>query len=409
MPVSVAYLGVTQGDTWPATEISASVDIGSADATRQIVAVVTMQDDGCYATGGTFAGEVAGVDHVSSTTVGRQISIVRAAVPSGSGAQTLSIDVTPYTGNFIVHWYSVLDASETLVGAGSVVPAEGNSYTLAIDGETDGAVIAALTRIDNAVGTLVLLDFDSNQAHTQAFTAFHSGHDAVASTGSKNITTDATPNNPVYLAAISFAPLAAGGSVGSADGQAIAAATGAADAAAAGEVAGVGAAAGAGSSDAAGAGSSAGSASVSAAGEADAAAAGSSAGAGAASGAGASDAGAAGAAGGLAAAAAAGASVAEAAGLAEGSSSASASAGDGTSATGTATGQASAAGIGAAAAAGTGTAAGTSSAAAVSASVVPAPPPSRRTRHEPSQARLSLQSAARRLTHEPSQARSSIN
>lgn len=215
MPVTVSYLGVTQGDTWPATTISGSIDIGSADDTRQIVAVVSMQDDGCYATGGTFAGETATVDEVSSTTVGRQISILRASVPTGSGSQTLSVTVTPYTGNFVTHWFSVVGASDTLIDADSVVPAGGNSYTLTVDAVTDGAILAAGTYVNIEFTPNPEFDgFDFNQIHLQQSTYLNSGYvETTADAPFDILAVTPTPSGVVFFAAIAFGPASAGGSV----------------------------------------------------------------------------------------------------------------------------------------------------------------------------------------------------
>jgi hypothetical protein len=76
--------------------LTISLDIGSASATRQIIGVVSTLQPAAAGTG-TFAGVTATrVVNIPTSAGGLATSILTAAVPSGSGSQTLTVSVPDY-------------------------------------------------------------------------------------------------------------------------------------------------------------------------------------------------------------------------------------------------------------------------------------------------------------------------
>jgi hypothetical protein len=199
--VVASYLGTAKTtDAGSPGTLSVSLDIGSASATRQIVAVVSTGLPG-GATAGTFAGVTATVAvNINTSGSGYNTAILIAAVPSGSGSQTLTVSVPSYS-HAIVHYYSVTGASPTLVDVGSdgvVSPLE-----VVIDVVDGGLLIAGLTAGISTPYTLV--GFDSQHFdNTDAGFGSSGGYDAVTSTGSRT----QTQTNGESLAVISLEPLA---------------------------------------------------------------------------------------------------------------------------------------------------------------------------------------------------------
>ena len=203
--IIATYLGSTEGNTWPATVVTQSVNIGSAEATRQIVGVIGMGESGCHPTGGTFAGVVATVDvQQAGSGTGFNIGIVRAFVPTGSGSQTLSITVTPYTGPHHVDWYSITGAQSDPVDIGSTNDL--GPASVDVDGVAGGLVLAGSSGTGGGSWTLIGFDFSNSDA-TEVGTV--TGYDAVTAAGTVNVA-DTGGGSSISMAAISLAPFVAG-------------------------------------------------------------------------------------------------------------------------------------------------------------------------------------------------------
>jgi hypothetical protein len=196
VPPVATYLGTTKGEDQGGRNVSAVIDIGASDASRQIIAVV----NGLGATAGVFAGVQATVEINQQNTAGDYwTAILRASVLGASGSQTLSLTV-PFFAKYVVDWYSVTGASAVRVDVKGVgAPA---TLTVTIDATASGILIGGTS---SSSGSWAISGFDFSHADSYTTVISSSGYDAVSATGASVLTT--TGGTGGSMAVLSLAPI----------------------------------------------------------------------------------------------------------------------------------------------------------------------------------------------------------
>ena len=210
--VIATYLGSQQGDTWPATTITGSIDVGDVNSTKQVVAFVSQMDSGRHAVSGTIGDESFAIDTIednSENDGGRQISVLRVSMPTQSGSQAFSITVTPDTGSHVVSFWAINGASTTLVE----IDAQVNSTASYISGEIQAVENGLVLAHGNHVGgPYSWQEADYSASYLQDFLACVSGYYSVTS-ADPAFFYEMGPSlggNAVNLVGLSFAPIPTG-------------------------------------------------------------------------------------------------------------------------------------------------------------------------------------------------------
>lgn len=202
--IGAAY---SEGDG-DAVNLSISPNIGAADSTKQVIAVVKAPLAAIV--GGTFAGETTTTILTTTNPADENYNLhfVRAVLPSQAGVQTLTMSVESDWSEVSAEFFLVTGASPTLADINSANNEDVvNNEALPIDVVAGGAVIAGLASWHSDPWDLEGFTIDStNGRRIGSWSQRVSGYRLQPSTGTDTVVRDGINDNIGNVAAVSLAP-----------------------------------------------------------------------------------------------------------------------------------------------------------------------------------------------------------